>query len=289
MKLGVSTWCLLNTELNSAVTAIGDAGFEFVELWGEVPHAYHDWTDRKRLKDTLSAYDMTVTLHAPFTDLNLATSFQPVKGAVAKTLKAFVKFGLYLGASMITAHPGGVHNEALLAESTENSVQILRDMVKESEGRLTICIENQARSMSRYHFPLASTLESLELMLVEVDGSRFTLDTGHAHVSGYDPSALAERVDSKLAEIHLNDNAGASDDHLIPGEGTASLQGFLGRMLHSDVLLCLEIDPHRYSREQVISAASDVRTNLERRLRSLGMQNRAKRHPKKNGNTPGRS
>jgi len=270
MKFGVSTWCLLNIELNSAVRIIGDAGFEFVELWGEVPHAYHDWTDRKRLKDTLSTYDMTVTLHAPFTDLNSATPFQPVKGAVERTLKEFVKFGVYLDASLVTAHPGSVHNEALVPESTKNSVEILREMVKESGGRLTICIENQVRSTSKYHFPLASTIESLELMLAEVDHSRFTLDTGHAHVDGHEPFALAERVDAKLAEIHLSDNAGMSDDHLIPGRGTASLQRLLDKVLHSDVFLCLEIDPHRYSKEEVISAASDVRTNIKMGLLNFG-------------------
>jgi hypothetical protein len=29
-------------DVESAVRAIGDAGFEYVELWGEVPHAYPD-------------------------------------------------------------------------------------------------------------------------------------------------------------------------------------------------------------------------------------------------------
>ncbi len=262
MKLGISTWSLLSTDLNSAVRAIGDAGFEFIELWGEVPHAYHDWADRKRLKETLSSYDMTLTLHAPFTDLNPATPFQPVKGAVARTLADFVKFGEHLGASMITFHPGSVYNEALVPESTGNSVAILRGLVKESGGRLTVCIENQSSSRSKYHFPLASTIESLELLLAQVDGSRFTLDTGHAHVSGLDPLFLAERVGPRLAEIHLSDNAGVTDDHLIPGEGTASLQELLNKVSQSDVLLCLELDPHTYTRDQVISAASELKAKL---------------------------
>jgi sugar phosphate isomerase/epimerase len=267
MRLGVSTWSLLNTELNSAIRAIGDAGFEYIELWGEVPHAYHDWTDRKRLKETLSNYDMTLTLHAPFTDLNPATPFQPVKNAVARTLADFVKFGVHLGASMITFHPGSVYNEALVPESTENSVAILRGLVKESGGRLVICIENQASSRSKYHFPLASTVESLELMLAQVDGSRFTLDTGHAYVSGLDPLFLAERVGSGLAEIHLSDNAGVTDEHLIPREGTASLQELLNKVSQSDVLLCLELNPHKYTQDEVISAASDLKAKLAKRLR----------------------
>jgi sugar phosphate isomerase/epimerase len=267
MKLGVSTWSLLNTDLNSAVRAIGDAGFEYIELWGEVPHAYHDWIDRNRLKETLSDYDMTLTLHAPFTDLNLATPFEPVRAAVARTLTDFVKFGEHLGASMITFHPGSVYNEALVPESTENSISILRGLVKESGGRLTICIENQAKSRSKYHFPLASTIESLELMLAHVEGSRFTLDTGHAHVSGLDPLNLIERVGSKLAEIHLSDNAGATDDHLIPGEGTADPQGLLDKVSHSDVLICMELNPHTYTTDQVISAASELKAKLAKGLR----------------------
>jgi len=272
MKVGVSTWSVLNTDLSSAIKAIGDAGFEYIELWGEVPHAYHDWVDRKLLKDTLSSYDMTVTLHAPFTDLNMASPFQPVRTAVARALDEFVKFGVQLGAKLITAHPGSVHNSALVARSAENSIQILQSMVKASGGILTICIENQARSSSKYAFPLASTVESLELMLAEVDGSRFTLDTGHAHVSGLDPLALAQREGTKLAEIHLSDNKGASDDHLIPGEGTADLGRLIDKLTQTDVLLCLELDPHRYSQDQVIAAASKVKQQVVKRLRGSDSQ-----------------
>lgn len=265
MKFGVSTWSMLSSEVNAVVRAIGEARFDFIELWGEVPHAYPDWTDRRTLRETLSSYDMTVTLHAPFTDLNPATPFQPVKGAVAKTLVEFVKFGEYLGASMITVHPGSVHNEGLVPQSTENSISILRGLVKEAGDRLTINLENQTRSRSKYHFPLASTLESLEVLLAEVEGTRFTLDTGHAHVNGHTPLALAERLWSKLAEVHLSDNNGLTDDHLVPGEGNANLEPLLGKVLHSDVLVCLELDPHRYSLEQVLLAASQTKSRLDKK------------------------
>jgi len=265
MKLGVSTWSLLNIDLNSAVRAIGDAGFEYIELWGEVPHAYHDWADKKRLKDTLSTYDMILTLHAPFTGLNLASPFEPVKGAVAKTLTDFVRFAVQLDASIVTFHPGGVYNQALVAESSQNASRMLRGLVKECGGRLAIAIENQGTSKSKYEFPLASTLDALGLLLEEVEGVRFTLDTGHAHVSGLDPMALAERFGPRLAEIHLHDNAGGSDDHLIPGEGTASLQKLLDKVSGSDLLVCLELNPHRYSQDQVMSASSRISKDLVKR------------------------
>jgi sugar phosphate isomerase/epimerase len=262
LKLGLSTWSLLRLDLNSAVRAIGDAGFEYLELWGEVPHAYPEWGDRKALKDTLSTYGMVVTMHAPFTDLNPASPFQPVQGAVGRTLEDFVRFSDFLGAAMITIHPGSVHNEALVPQSTANSIEAIRRMVRACRGRMTVNVENQAKGRSKYHFPLASTIESLELILAEVEGLKFTLDTGHAHVNGLDPLALATRESTSLREVHLSDNQGGSDDHLIPGEGTAKLQGVLDWARGTDVLVCLELDPHRYAEQQVLGAVEGMRTKL---------------------------
>ena len=271
MKLGLSTWSLLGLDVYSAIKEIGDAGLEYVELWGEVPHAYPGWADKKRIRDVLSTFDMVVTTHAPFTDLNPASPFQPVKGAVEKTLEDFVKFSDYLGAIMVTFHPGSVHNEGLIPQSAGSAVTTLRRMVKAGEGHLSINVENQTKSFSRYHFPLASTVESLELILADVPGALCTIDTGHAHVNGQDPLYLVERVGDRLAEVHLNDNAGASDDHLIPGSGSAPLEGILDRVSKTDALLCLELNPHKYTAEEILDAVSQSRSFIgPARLRRTG-------------------
>jgi sugar phosphate isomerase/epimerase len=262
LKVGLSTWSLLSLDVVSAVRAIGDAGFDYIEIWGEVPHAYPDWVNRGSLKDALSSYRMTLTMHSPFTDLNPATPFEPVKRAVERTLEDFVRLADHLDARMITVHPGSVHNEVLVPKSTANSVATIRRMVKTAGGRLTVNVENQTKSRSKYHFPLASTVESLELILAEVEGLRFTLDSGHAHVNGQSPLTLADRFSSKLAEVHLSDNMGSSDDHMIPGQGNADLQGLTRRIAPTDVLLCLEIDPHRYSPDEVLTATSSFKKSV---------------------------
>lgn len=260
--MGLSTWSLLGLDVYSAIKAIGEAGLEYVELWGEVPHAYPGWVDKKRIREVLSTFDMVVTMHAPFTDLNPASPFEPVKGAVEKALEEFVRFSDYLGAVMVTFHPGSVHNEGLVPQSAGSSVATLRKMVKAGEGRVSINVENQSKGFSKYHFPLGSTAESLELILADAPGSRCTIDTGHAHVNGQDPAYLAERVGDRLAEIHLNDNAGSADDHLAPWSGTAPLEGILAKAAGSDVLLCLELNPHSYSVEEIFRAADETRRRL---------------------------
>jgi len=50
------------------------------------------------------------------------------------------------------------------------------------------------------------------------------IDTGHAHMShdaGREPVAnYLERYAGQLEHVHLHDNHGASDEHLVPGDGT---------------------------------------------------------------------
>jgi sugar phosphate isomerase/epimerase len=261
LKTGLSTWSLLGLDVVSAVRAVGEAGFEYIELWGDAPHAFPGWVDGPSLKDALSSYKMTVSMHAPFAYLNPATPFQPVRGAVEKTLEDFVRFGEFLGASVITVHPGSVHNQALVPGAAKNSISTIRKMVRAADGRLAISVENQGVSASKYDYPLISNTESLGTFLAAVDDLRFTLDTGHAHVCGQNLAHWAQSAGSRLVEVHLSDNAGATDDHLVPGQGTADLKGLTEKLAGTEVLLCLELNPHRYSPQDVLRASASFKAS----------------------------
>jgi sugar phosphate isomerase/epimerase len=268
MKLGLSTWSLLHQDVYSAVRMIGDAGFEYIELWGEVPHAFLGWVDRRRLQDSLSSYSMLLTTHAPFTELNPSSPFQPVRAAVERTLDDFISFSADLGAKMVTVHPGSVHSEELVPQAVHSSIATLRRMIRTAGGRLSVNVENMTGSHGAYHFPLASTTESLELILAEVEGLRLTLDTGHAHVNGQSPLDLAVRFQSKLSEVHLSDNSGGVDRHLFPGEGDAQLDELLWRLNPGNTPVCLEVDPYHYTAEEVLARSirwKDVRGELSPR------------------------
>ncbi len=262
MKLGVSTWSLLTLDVIGAVRAVGDAGFDYIELWGEIPHAYPDWVDRAELRDALASYSMALTMHAPFTDLNLAFPYEPVRSAVERILGEFVDFGAWLGAQIVTIHPGSVHSELMVPQGAQNAMSTLKKVVKAADGRLQVNVENQAKGRSRYHLPLGSTTESLDFILDQDKALGFTLDTGHAHVNGQDPSLLMRRAGPRLTEVHLHDNAGESDEHRIPGEGTTNLEPLMRDLADSDTLVCLELDPYRYSPEEAIRSSSSLRAKV---------------------------
>jgi sugar phosphate isomerase/epimerase len=54
----------------------------------------------------------------------------------------------------------------------------------------------------------------------------FVLDTGHAHIAG-DLSGLVNLAGRRLQSLHLHDNDGHGDQHLVPGEGTIDWVPFL--------------------------------------------------------------
>ena len=262
MKIGLSTWSLLHKDLYSAIEAIGNEGYDYVELWGEVPHAYPEWADKKRVLDALSSYKMTVTTHAPFSDLNPGWPYQPVKDSIERTLESFVDFSDSVGATIVTFHPGTTYTKFLVEDSFEASTATLKRMVKAAGGRLAIDVENQTKGMHAYDFPVASSAENIERMLTEVDGLQFTLDTGHAHVSEINPDSFARKAGPKLKELHLSDNTGKADDHLIPGQGTAELNRLLKRLAPSDVLVCLELNPFKNSEAEVLRAGRELKAGL---------------------------
>jgi len=233
-----------------------------VELWGDAPHALPGWVDKHALSEALSSYQMTVTMHAPFTDLNPANPFQPMRGAVERALEEFVGFGYSLGAKVITVHPGSVHNEAMVPASVANATSVLRTMVRAADGRVAISVENQTKSKSKYRYPLGSTTDSLRTLMEAVEGLRFTLDTGHAHASAQVSDDFVQIAGPRLIEVHLSDNTGSSDAHLVPGEGTANLTRLMGMLAGSEVLVCLELNPHIYTPQHVLAAAASFKSRI---------------------------
>jgi len=78
-------------------------------------------------------------------------------------------------------------------------------------------------------------------------GMGICIDTGHAHRSctweGIPVAAFLEEFRDLIVEVHVDDNFGAKDLHLPPGEGTLDWAGVIPaiRSLPQDAVVCLEI------------------------------------------------
>jgi sugar phosphate isomerase/epimerase len=85
-------------------------------------------------------------------------------------------------------------------------------------GRTIICLENLP-------FPGSGVETLAEIRAIASAVSRknvaICLDTGHANVTGVNCPGFIREAGTQLAALHINDNPGTSDDHMLPyGRGT---------------------------------------------------------------------
>jgi len=84
-------------------------------------------------------------------------------------------------------------------------------------GPTMICLENLCTG--------SGIAEATELIrIAEAAGAgnvALCLDTGHANMSGVDAASFIRQAGSKLQALHIADNLGSQDDHMLPyGRGT---------------------------------------------------------------------
>lgn len=54
------------------------------------------------------------------------------------------------------------------------------------------------------------------------------LDTGHAHVNGWDIPAVVKALGERLVACHVHDNDGNGDAHLPVGQGDIDWKAYFG-------------------------------------------------------------
>jgi len=102
------------------------------------------------------------------------------------------------------------------------------------EHNVRIGIENMTQSAA----------ELLELLdAIDHPAIGITLDTSHAHTTGFDVAECVRELGPHLVATHISDNDRSGDQHLTPGGGTIDWPSVMAafRAIHYDGLFALEI------------------------------------------------
>ena len=88
---------------------------------------------------------------------------------------------------------------------------------------VTVCLEN----MPFPDFPISTVGHDLEMLRrLGRDNLKICLDTGHAAIFfGSDVASAVRELGDRLEALHIHDNMGESDEHLIPGDGIIDWDG----------------------------------------------------------------
>jgi sugar phosphate isomerase/epimerase len=90
------------------------------------------------------------------------------------------------------------------------------------EKRVRICVENLPDC------PESFQTEMFDRLFSRYEGNYMGIcfDTGHGNVTSRDCLHFARNYTERLFIVHIHDNQGASDEHLIPFQGTFNWEGF---------------------------------------------------------------
>ncbi len=98
----------------------------------------------------------------------------------------------------------------------------LADYAKEYD--VTVCVEN----LPFPKYPLTTVEQVCKLVdALQRENLKVCLDTGHAAIFfGKDVSDAVRFIGNRLEAVHIHDNMGKEDEHLIPGDGIIDWNGF---------------------------------------------------------------
>lgn len=221
MHLGLSTLFCLREPLSAAIKLLDKISVNHVEIVDEGPHALN----RRRvsmLKKAFSERGISLSVHAPFADINIASTSPTIRHAVMKRLKKSMELSAQLNPECWVFHPGirSAVSDALRNLDWEINLKSTHELLKEAEKYgLKIAIENVPDPFP-FLLKRVGEFESFYEAL-GADGLKLgiTFDVGHANING-EINEFMERFRSKIVHIHVHDNNGDFDAHLGVGFGS---------------------------------------------------------------------
>lgn len=170
----------------------------------------------RRIDEAIASTGLSITVHAPYGDLNLATLNYPIwRESIRQVTTCIEKASTWT--DTVTVHPGYLSPVGKLMpdrawkQQKDALVEIGRQAV---EFGVTACLENM---ISIREFLCRSPGELLG-MIDGIEGIGITVDLGHANTVGMVKEFLPLLPDAD--HLHVHDNHGESDEHLAVGAGT---------------------------------------------------------------------
>jgi sugar phosphate isomerase/epimerase len=199
-----------------------------------------DQTDFRKIADRLADAGLSVTFHAPFLDLRPGAIEPRIRQVTVERLRRVFELIPWFQPRSIVCHPSFDEKYYISCEKQwlENSLETWQFLLGYVRGTGTIiAMENVYERGPHQILPLLDALDSPHV--------RFCFDTGHANAFG---SASYKEwlgmLGSRLGEIHIHDNNGATDEHLPVGEGNFPFREFLETVRERNLDPILTVESH---------------------------------------------
>lgn len=173
------------------------------------------------LKQDLEGFKGRKTLHAMFSDVNIASPDYEVKAFSKKRYIQSFETAAAIGADTVLFHSGykGTKHNGSIYCFKKNYTEFWKDFIKEFEKRgMTAVVENVFESDYNFDFELAERIAS--------DNFKLALDTGHVNIYAPDTNVCSwiRKYGKNLHHMHIHNNFKTNDDHSNLLNGTLNFK-----------------------------------------------------------------
>jgi len=237
-EIGLSMLYCLGEPFKKMLKELHKVEPSYIELVDEGLHTLNKRRVRV-LNDIATSCSFKYSVHAPFSDINIASPSKPMLKATLKRLEKSIAYASALNAYVWVFHPGLKTGVSMFYPGVDwlqnrKTARLLLKIAK--DYGVKIAIENVPEP---YPF-LMKSVEDFAKFYEEVNGDiGLALDIGHANLNGQIESFLTVFA-NKIVHMHVSDNDGKSDQHLGIGYGTIDWQKFaklLKRMSYDKIII----------------------------------------------------
>jgi len=248
MKPSLSSFVYLNYPLIEAIDRMASIGYTAIDIWGGRPHAYRRDLSHDQIvavRNRLSQRQLAVASFIP-AQFRYPTCLCAPDDTIRNDSVAYIQDSIEtasaLGAPVVTVCPGhtlyGQQNTDGWKCLTESFDAICR-------FALTRGVRVAIEPADRYETDLIQTTSQAMRMINELGCSNLgiVLDSGHAYVVGEQFAHAVQEMGDRLFHVHVDDNNGLRDQHLVPGEGNLDFKAFFAALRQSGYAgyLCAEL------------------------------------------------
>ena len=271
MDAGISTviysdfcHCGRNPDLFKALEKLSGMGYRHIEYSDQsVPHPFCLKDDEageiSRALDSLGLSIQSIHIPCPqLPDGDIGSTDDGVRKIAVETAKRTLDACRQLDVRYAVIHPGGagqnLADDAAFGRVRDVYHASLRSLCEYARGTgVTLAIENGGSRLSTLK-AMADTVACLGMDNCDI---AICVDTGHANGMGMNAPTMIEQAGEMLRHLHIHDNNGREDEHLVPGEGTIDWKAVL-KALHNvnyDGVFMIEAAFSRNSKDPDVIAA----------------------------------
>ncbi len=231
--IGISTGCFYRQSIFTVLENIRASGFREIEVCSFPRHLdYHNDADVRRAGELMRTLGLRpFSFHAPFAErIDITSLDRTVREAAVAELITACRAAALIGAEHVVLHPGPEREgkppeEEFIQRMNHAADSLNRVAARCRDMGVRLLFENMLP-----HLLFGHTSDMLYLLgSITSPGVGACLDTGHARLSG-DLESVVQKLSGHLKMVHINDNLGERDDHLIPGEGSINWPWFISAL-----------------------------------------------------------